>query len=154
MTPPAFVSTHHSMVDVAAAATEGFRFRQFPTLTGPSPGDTVPATGFEVQYELPSGCLGGKVELRSEDPGVDLLLWEVLVRPDDPNFTFLSLPTEADTPLVAGRTYTLTVTAWYGDVDIDSPDVYADFVAYVQSVSPVEAGVRQVTSRSIQITTN
>ena len=112
------------------------------------------ASGFEVQYTLPAGCLGGKLELRSEDPGVDVLLWEVLVRPDDPDFSFITLPVEAETPLVAGRTYTLTVTAWFGDVDIDSPDEYADFVAYVQSVAPVEAGVRQVTSRSIEITTN
>ena len=147
-------SSHHSMVDLAATTTEGFRFQEFPTLTGPAPGATVSASGFEVQYTLPAGCLGGKLELRSEDPGVDVLLWEVLVRPDDPDFSFITLPVEAETPLVAGRTYTLTVTAWFGDVDIDSPDEYADFVAYVQSVAPVEAGVRQVTSRSIEITTN
>jgi hypothetical protein len=141
------------MIDLAVTPTTGFAFQPFPTLTGPLPGATVPATGFEVQFSLPAGSLGGKVELRSET-GSDLLLWEVLVRPDQPDFTFVTLPTEAETPLVAGRTYTLTVTAWFGEVDIVSPDVFGDFVAYAQSIDLIEAGVRQVTSRSIQITTN
>lgn len=146
-------SSHHAMVDIASMSTSGFSFRPFPTLTGPAPGATVSAAGFEVQFSLPAGALGGKVELRSETAG-DLLLWEVLLRPDQPDFTFVTLPTEAETPLVAGRTYTLTVTAWFGEIDIDSPDVFGDFVAYAQSIDLIEAGVRQVTSRSIQITTN
>lgn len=147
------VSTHRSMVDVAAAATSDFSFRAFPTLTGPAPNAAVPAAGFEVGFTLPPGCVAGELELRSETAD-DLLLWEVLVRPDEAGFAFVTLPVEAETPLVPGRTYTLTVSAWFGTIDIDSPDLFADFVAFSQSIAPVEAGVRQVTSCSIQITTN
>ncbi|MCK5942926.1 MAG: carboxypeptidase regulatory-like domain-containing protein [Planctomycetes bacterium] len=146
-------SSHHAMIDLAATTTTGFVFQPFPTLTGPAPGATVPAAGFEVQFSLPAGCLGGAIELRSESGG-ELYLWDVLVRSDQPDFTFVTLPVEAETPLVAGRTYTLTVTAWFGEIDIATPDVYGDFVAYAQTIDLIEAGVRQVTRRSIQITTN
>ena len=146
-------SSHRSMVDVTDPNTAGFSFRDFPTLTGPLPGATVAAAGFEVAFSLPAGCVAGKVELRSETAD-DLLLWEVLVRPDQANFLFVTLPVEAESPLIPGRTYDLTVSAWYGTVDIDSQDQFADFVAFSQSIAPIEAGVRQVTSRTIQITTN
>ena len=146
-------SSHRSMVDVAAATTAGFSFREFPALTGPAPGATVSADGFEVEFSLPAGCVAGKVQLRSATAD-DLLLWEVLVRPDQSGFAFVTLPVEAETPLVAGRTYTLTVSAWFGTIDIDSPDLFADFVAFSQSIAPIEAGIRQVTSRSIEVTTN
>ena len=64
------------------------------------------------------------------------------------------MPAFADTPLIAGRTYQLTVTAWFGEFDIDSPDPFGEFAAYAQSIAPIEAGVRQVTRRSVEITTN
>ena len=46
------------------------------------------------------------------------------------------------------------MTAWFGAFDIQSPDVFGDAVAYAQSIDIIEAGVRQVTSRTIQVTTN
>ena len=146
-------TAHASMVDVAGPDTEGFRFRAFPELTSPLPLAEVAASGFEVAFSLPTGCVAGELELRSDGPD-GLLLWEVLVRPEKDSFAFVELPADAETPLVAGRTYTLTVSAWFGTVDIDTEDTFGDFVAFAQSIAPVEAGVRQVTSRSIQITTN
>ena len=146
-------TAHASMVDVAGPDTEGFRFRAFPELTSPLPLAEVAASGFEVAFSLPAGCVAGELELRSDGPD-GLLLWEVLVRPEMDSFAFVELPADAETPLVAGRTYTLTVSAWFGTIDIDTEDTFGDFVAFAQSIAPIEAGVRQVTSRSIQITTN
>ncbi|MEC8651749.1 MAG: carboxypeptidase-like regulatory domain-containing protein [Planctomycetota bacterium] len=149
-------SSHASMVEVADAATAGFSFQPFPSLASPAPGATVPAAGFEVEFSMPPSAIGGMLELRSVDQGDDLLIWEVLVRSDWPDFRFVTLPIEAaaDTPLIAGRTYQLTVTAWFGEFDIDSPDPFGEFAAYAQSIAPIEAGVRQVTRRSVEITTN
>lgn len=149
-------SSHASMVDVADAATDGFSFQPFPSLASPAPGMSVSASGFDVEFSMPPGAIGGMLELRSVDQGDDLLIWEVLVRPDWPDFRFVTLPVEAaaDTPLVAGRAYRLTVTAWFGEFDIESPDPFGEFAAYAQSIAPVEAGVRQMTRRSIEITTN
>ena len=108
-----------------------------------------------VFFTLPPGAVGGTVEIRSETSN-ELLLWEVLKRPDQPDWSFIPLPSEADdvTPFLPGRTYTLTVSAWFGVIDIDSPDPWGDFVAYAQSIGPIEGGVTQITRRSIQITTN
>ena len=148
-------SSHYSMIDVEGATTTGFAFRPFPTLTAPAAGATVAASGFDVEFSLPAGCLGGKIELYSEGAGSeDTLIWEVLVPPDELDFRFVQLPAEAETPLLANRTYTLKVSAWFGTVDIFTPNVYGDFVAFAQSIAPVEGGVRQVTTRSIEIQTN
>ncbi len=146
-------TSHHAVVQLEAESTAGFGFQPFPTLTEPAAGAVVPAAGFAVRFELPAGCIGGSIELRAADAG-ETLLWEVLVRPDQQVFAFVTLPVEAVTPLVAGRTYDLTVTAWFGAFDIQSPDVFGDAVAYAQSIDIIEAGVRQVTSRTIQVTTN
>lgn len=148
-------SSHYSMVDLEDTTTTGFGFRPFPALTAPAPGETVAASGFDVEFSLPAGALGGKIELHSDGVGnEDTLIWEVLVPPDEPDFRFVQLPVEAETPLVANRTYTLTVSAWFGTIDLLSPDIYGDFVAFAQSIALVEGGVRQVTTKSIVIQTN
>jgi len=148
------VSSHHSMVDVADSVTPNFSFQPFPALTAPAPDAEVSPSGFDVEFSLPPGAIGGKIELRSEGAtDDDLLVWEAYVRPDQSQFRFVTLPAEAVTPLLAGRDYTLSLTAWFGTVDILSPDVFGDFVAYAQSIAIIEAGVRQVTRRSIQIST-
>ncbi|HEB54275.1 MAG TPA: carboxypeptidase regulatory-like domain-containing protein [bacterium] len=145
-------SSHASLFELDEDVESGLSFQPFPTLTSPAPNEAVPAAGFEVKFSLPAGALGGFVELRSETSG-ELLLWQVRVRPDQPDFTFVALPSEASTPLVAGRTYTLTVTAYFGDVDIPSPDPYGDFTSFAQSLGLVEVGVTQYTQRSVTITT-
>ena len=151
-------SSHFSMVEVGSDPTTDFVFQAFPEVTLPVPGPSgsaeVAAAGFDVSFALPAGAVGGKLELLSEgSSSEDRLMWEVLVPPTATEFRFVDLPAEAETPLLPNRTYTLTVSAWFGDVSIDSPNVYGDFVAFAQSVAPVEAGVRQVTSRSIVIDT-
>ncbi len=142
---------HANLLSLPAAP--GFAFQSFPNVTAPAPGATVSAAGFEVAFVLPPGAVFATVQLRSETAG-ELLLWDAVVRPFETGFRFPALPTEAETPLVAGRTYTLTVSAWFGDASIASPDPYGDLVAFAQSIAAIEAGLTQVTRRSFQITAN
>ena len=145
-------SSHASLIAMPGPSTSGFTIPDFPTLTAPVVGASpVSADGFTTSFTLPAGAIGGVVELRS--PGVDELLWQVLVRPETTGFTFVKLPVEAETPLQPGRTYTLTITAWFGFIDIESPNVFGDFAAYAQTIGIIEAGVTQISRRSISITT-
>lgn len=148
-------SSHASLLRLEAATLPlgVFTLPELPTITTPAPGAGVSVTGFPVQYTLPAGAMACVVELRSEVGG-ELALWEAFVTPAVSEFAFLELPTEADSPLVAGRTYTLTVTAWFGDVDISTPDLFGEFIAYRQTLDLIEAGITQIASRSIQVTAN
>jgi hypothetical protein len=125
-----------------------------PTLTAPAAGATVAASGFDVDFVLPAGALYGAIELRSETAG-DTFLWQVRVPADLTRFTFVLLPTDAATPLVAGRSYTLTVSAYFGDgLLAQSTDPQRDASTFVQSIGAAELGITQVTRRSIALTTN
>ena len=145
-------SSHASLIAMLGQSTPGFTIPEFPTLTVPAANDEVSANGFTTSFTLPAGAVGGSVELHSLDSN-DLLLWQVLVRPDATGFTFVKLPSVAETPLQAGRTYTLTITAWFGTIDINSPNLFGDFVSYAQTIGIIEAGVTQISRRSIPITT-
>ncbi|HEX5050469.1 MAG TPA: hypothetical protein VFZ65_01735 [Planctomycetota bacterium] len=133
-----------------------FTFLDFPTVTAPVTGDVVPASGFTVQYSLPPRALYGSIELRSDAVGgADALCWHVIVPPDLNQFTFTRLPAEAVTPLVAGRTYTLTVSAFRAQQVVALAEFpYFDLATLLQSVDEFERGVEQVSRRTIQITTN
>lgn len=126
----------------------------FPAMTAPVAGATVAATGFAVDFTLPAGALYGRIELRSEQAG-ETLLWQVLVPSDLTQFAFVALPIDADMPLVAGRSYTLTVSAYFGtSVLATSDDPYRDLSTFVQAIGATELGVTQVTRRSITVTAN
>lgn len=144
-------SKHYSWLSLTQPVTAGFAFPEFPDLVSPAPGASVSADGFVASFTLPPGAVGGVLELRSQ-LGQDLLLWQAVVPPDVQEFSFVSLPVEANSPLVAGRTYVLTLTAWFGTIDIASPDVFGDFVSFWQSVGIAEAGVNRISRRSITIT--
>ncbi len=126
-----------------------------PTLTAPAAGATVPAAGFTVQFALPAGALYGRIDLVHESAG-ERRTWQVFVPPDATEFAFVTLPTAAVTPLVAGKTWTLTLTAYRADeVAMQaSNDYYRDLTVFLQSVPAVEIGVVAVSSRSITVTTN
>ncbi|MBL8730297.1 MAG: carboxypeptidase regulatory-like domain-containing protein [Planctomycetes bacterium] len=147
-----------AMVALPLATSPGFPspfgFRGVPDVTAPADGGAVPATGFTVDFALPSGALYGTLELRSATAG-ETLLWQVVVPPDLTQFAFVTLPAEAATPLVAGRSYTLTVSAYFGtSVLATSGDAYRDLSGFVQSIGATELGVTQVTRRSLTLTTN
>jgi hypothetical protein len=126
-----------------------------PVLTSPIPGATVPATGFTVSYTLPAGSLYATIELRS-DTGAELHLWQVTLPPGVTSFAFRVLPTEAQTPLVAGKTYTLTLAAYrtLAGPLTDKPEAYRELTSFLRSVGALERGVDGMSSVSIQVTTN
>ncbi len=150
---------HSSLVTLPGTAAT-FRLPAFPTVASPSPGSTVASTGFTVQFALPAGSLQGLLELRSTT-GSDTLLWQVLLPPDATQFAFVKLPSTTPpaapllTPLQAGKTYTLTLTAFFAEgVFKDFPTAYRDLHPFQQSANVVERGVTRVARRSFTITTN
>lgn len=145
-------TSHASLLRIDAAGPEpSFALPPPPTLSMSS--TMVPVADFDVFFELPAGAIGGEVELRSVGGGEELL-WQTVVRPEQTSTSFVELPPEAESPLIAGRSYTLTVTAWFGDIDIVSSDVFGEIVAYRQSIGLAEAGVTQISRRSMMITAN
>lgn len=123
-----------------------------PAITQPAAGATVDAAGFPVDFTLPEGTVYATIELRS-DTGSDLRLWQVTLPPTATTFSFWTLPERADNPLVAGRTYTLTLTvhrALTGPFSGNSR--YKSLTGYLQSMGAIERGIDAVSSRSIQVT--
>ncbi len=141
--------SHASWIPLATTETTGFEFPSFPTLTPPA---TTPASGFSVDFSLPAGAIAGAVELRSSTAN-DLLLWQAFVPADATEFEFSQLPENTETPLVAGRIYTLTVTAYFGPANLPAPRGYAELTSFAQSVGIIETGVTRISRRSIDIDT-
>ena len=126
-----------------------FRFRPFPTVSFPTTGAVVPASGFTAFFALPAGALHAVVELRNVAPDPDpdpttseTLRWSVFAPPSAGGFAFVALPNGVATPLRAGRDYELTVAACYGDGSAvgPAPDYYAAS-AFLQSIGALERGV-------------
>jgi hypothetical protein len=129
-------------------------FAGFPAITSPADGATVSAAGFTVQFALPANTAYAFVELNSSVGG-DTRLWQVLVPPERSEVVFVTLPPDIATPLVAGRTWTLAVSAFFGDGRFTAErDPYLDLATFWQSIGATERGVTHVTRRTIQVTTN
>ncbi|MEZ6037629.1 MAG: hypothetical protein R3F29_09120 [Planctomycetota bacterium] len=143
---------------LTAPTATGVRLRPFPTISTPSssyvtPGGSVSADGFRVAFALPAGAACGTIELRSTDVG-EQLRWSVYVRADETEFRFVALPTDVPTPLAAGRSYELTVSALFAPDGTYDNVAYGDLVSYAQTIAPRESGVTQVTSVTFALTTN
>jgi hypothetical protein len=80
-----------------------------PTISAPSPGESLPADGFQVSFALPDGTLYGVLDLRSDD-GIVARDWVAVVPGDATSFTFRRLPSQANTPLAPGN-WRLTLAA-------------------------------------------
>jgi hypothetical protein len=143
------------LADPAAGPAPAVPFVQVPDILEPSDGATVPAQGFTVRYTVPPGARYMTIELRSEIPG-DTLLWQVVVPPDLSEFRFWLLPADAAKPLVAGRTYKLTVAAHraLGGVLAGQVDYYWFVTTFWQTISAAERGIDGIASRSLTIQTN
>ncbi|MFN9277799.1 MAG: hypothetical protein ACK6D2_18930, partial [Planctomycetota bacterium] len=135
-----------------------FRFRPFPTVSFPTSGAVVPASGFTAFFALPAGALHAVVELRNVAPDPDpdpttseTLRWSVFAPPSAGGFAFVALPNGVATPLRAGRDYELTVAACYGDGSAvgPAPDYYA-VSAFLQSIGALERGVSHVSAVSVR----
>lgn len=129
-------------------------FLPVPEIAAPDPGAIVDLEGFRVDFALPADALYGTVELRSQTAG-ELLLWQAYVPPDATSFEFVKLPSKAETPLLAGRSYTLTVTAYRARsgpfVGVEKP--YRRFTGYLQTIGEIERGVDAYAARSIPLST-
>jgi hypothetical protein len=78
-----------------------------------------------------------------------------MLPPTTSTFAFVTLPLDVPTPLLAGRTYTLTLSAFFGDgLLATSVTPYDDLSTYPQSVGSAALGIRQVARRAITITAN
>jgi hypothetical protein len=145
-----------SLLSLGGVAPEATRSMLAPpTISAPTAGGTVAASGFTVQYTVPSGTLYATIELRSEAGG-ELHLWDVVLPPTATSFAFQVLPTQATTPLIAGKTYSLTVAAYRATTGLlaDYDFKYEKLGGYLQSIGVVERGVDAVSSRTIQVTAN
>ena len=80
-----------------------------PTVTSPSAGGTVSGGGFSVGFIAPDAADYVVLNLRSET-ATDVRDWTVMLPEDRTQFLFHTLPSQAPQVLVAGRTWTLTVT--------------------------------------------
>lgn len=130
------------------------RLPAFPTLVSPAPGAAVAASGFTVTCAVPAGTRYTTIELRSENGG-ETLLWQAWLPATTTTFAFVTLPVDVPTPLLAGRTYTLTLSAFSGDgLLATSAQPYVDLSTYPQSVGSAALGIRQVARRAITITAN
>lgn len=147
-------TSQRSLLRFTASAATSVPFTPLPTLTGPLDGATVPATGFQVDFALPTDAMYATIELRSD--GAEQRLWTVLVPPTDTQFEFVELPTQAESPLEAGRTYTMTLTTYRADAGFlfDRAEFYRDLVTYWVTIGAAERGVRASSSRTVTITAN
>jgi hypothetical protein len=107
-----------------------------------------------VQFQAPAGADYTQIELRSS--GLHSRVWTAVVPSTTTEFAFVDLPTEAATPLVAGETYTLTVSAWRADVGpfATGAVAYAEVPTFWWSIGSGDRGVRAGSSRTVTITTN
>lgn len=126
-----------------------------PTLTAPANGATVPAAGFTVSFVLPADADYGRIDLVHEAAG-EHRSWRAYLVPTATEFVFVRLPAEVATPLIAGKTWSLTLSAYRIDDSVltRSDSVYRDVTTFLQSVSPIEVGAVAVSSRTITVTSN
>jgi hypothetical protein len=136
------------------AATASPALPALPNLLAPAPGATVAASGFPVQFSLPPGTRFATVQLSAEAGG-ESLRWLAYVPPTATEFVFVALPVDVPMPLLAGRTYTLTLSAYFGAGQLAiSAQPYVDVTTYLQSIGAAELGITQVARRSITVTAN
>ncbi|MBK8099915.1 MAG: hypothetical protein IPK26_22665 [Planctomycetes bacterium] len=142
---------HRLRADTTAATVP---FLAVPTIAEPVPDAVVPANGFTVRWTPPTDADYVTLELRHA-VGAEQATWTAVVPGHHTEFAFVRLPSQAPTPLVAGRTYTLTVTAFRVDAGPypTDPQLYRNVTTFWLSVEAFERGVTAVASRSFQITT-
>ena len=112
----------------------------------------MPVNGLAVDFTLPAGAVYGTIDLFSFAPA--LVSWRVVVPPNASRFEFVALPATAPSPLVAGSTYILTVSAYFGaGVLSASANPYRELTTFWQSIGAAERGVVHVTRRWLVFST-
>lgn len=141
------------LLRLSANGSDVFPMLALPTIVSPTNGLGVSANGFTVQFASSPGATYTQIELRSE--GADNRAWTAVVPASTTEFSFVQLPTEAVSPLIAGRTWILTLSSWRAEFGIYSdPAYYGELATFWSSLGAVNQGVRAGSSRSMTITTN
>lgn len=141
------------LLRLRSSGSEVFPMLALPTITSPTDGLVVPASGFTVQFSAPTGASFAQIDLRSE--GIETKSWTAVVPASTSEFAFVALPDEADSPLVAGRIWTLKVSTWRADVGyFATPGRYGDLPTFWRSLGAGNQGMRAGSSRTITIATN
>ncbi|MEC7583897.1 MAG: hypothetical protein VYE77_06230, partial [Planctomycetota bacterium] len=125
-----------------------------PAMTAPLPDATVSASGFDMVFTLPVAATYATIELRSTD---GRKIWQVVVPPEQTEFSFWELPPEADSPLVAVDDYELSLTAFElngTSIVSRSQFVYFDVTSFWHSIGAGQRGVRALARRTITVTAN
>lgn len=141
--------TVHRLAGPTGAAVS---FLGVPDITEPADGATVAADGFRVGFAVPAGTTYLTLELQGELGG-DTRVWRVVLPPEPTTFDFVRLPAEVPTPLLAGRSYTLTLTAWRIDAGpiAQRRDIYAAVTGFWFGIDAAERGVTAASSRTITV---
>jgi len=128
-----------------------------PDITSPSPNATVSGDGFTVNFSLPKGALYAVIRLQSSTAG-ELRDWTAILPNGLSSFSFRQLPPEAAQPLVAGRTWTLSVTAVRVEAGALASRIldedYRKLLQHYVGLIPAERQSNAYSSTSIQVTTN
>lgn len=141
------------LLRLRTTGSEVFPMLELPTIVSPTNGLGVSADGFTVQFASSPGATYTQIELRSE--GADTRAWTVVVPASTTEFAFVQLPVEAVSPLVPGRTWSLTVSSWRADVGIYAdPAYYVELATFWSSLGAGNQGIRAGSSRSVTISTN
>lgn len=146
--------TQKSFVPLAGTTGPSVTQLAVPDITAPAPGAAVSATGFTVSYTVPAGASYVEVEVRSETAG-ETRTWHAVVHPRYSSYTFRELPTECPQPLVAGRTWTVTVTAARietGPFTLQE-EIYNRCTTSWVGLSEATREVNAISSTAIQVTT-
>lgn len=147
--------TQRTFIPFTATAGPTVRMLDVPDIVSPAPGATVSGSGFSVQFTIPISTLYTIVDLRAQT-GSEERVWTAVLPASIDTFEFRQLPSEAEQPLAAGYTWTLTVTAARVETGPLSnvTDAYRRVVQNFVGIGPAEREVNAYSSTSIQVTTN
>lgn len=129
-------------------------FLGVPEILSPAPGATVDSDRFSVSWRVPADTRYAEVELRSDD-GVDVRVWKGLLPPTRSSLEFRVLDPDIADPLVAGRTYSLTVRASRITTGILTQvrAPYFSICTHYYGVHPADREVDAMSSQTITIQT-
>jgi hypothetical protein len=123
-----------------------------PEVIAPPPGAVVAAAGFDFRWTPPPGTNIQLVELLSQT-ATETLRWQVLLPPDVGIFNFPTLLNNPPRPLIAGRTYKLSVRCYFATEGfaVGTFDEYQRLMGTFASMARSEQGITAVSSASLQV---
>jgi hypothetical protein len=152
--------TQQTFISLDGVNTPTVQMHPAPTVTSPTPGGTIAASGFTVQLTSPANTTYTVLELRTNDNPDDVRSWTVVLPREATSFDFVTWQAGVPVLLVAGRTWTFTATS----VRIDSgplaypafteEDVYYRIVANWVGVKESDREIAAFASNAFSVTSN